>query len=276
MFCRTSAVQYMLCVEVTVSDLSRCFVIQPFDGGKFDKRFDDVLAPAIKAASLEPYRIDRDPSVSIPIEQIQSGIEASRVSLADITTDNPNVWFELGYAIASKRDVVLICAEERTTKFPFDVQHRTIIKYATESPSDFDALKAKITARLVALIEKESDLNLVANMSPVAAVQGLEQFEIATLVAVAQRIDGGVSANFLQDDTEKAGFTRLATMLGIRGLMAKRMLEIYEEHGWDEVYNAYRVTETGIAWLFQNRSNLKLHAEPSVRTESADGTEVPF
>ncbi len=259
-----------------MSNLNRCFVIQPFDGGRFDKRFDDVLVPAIEAAFLEPYRVDRDPSVSIPIEQIQSGIEASRVCLADITTDNPNVWFELGYAIASQRKVVLICSEDRTTKFPFDVQHRAIIKYATESPRDFVALKTNISARLLALVEKESDLSAVANMSPVATVQGLEQFEIATLVAVAQRIDVGVAANVLQDDMETAGFTRLATMLGIRGLLSKSMLETYTENGWNEVYNAYRVTETGVAWLFQNRSKLKLHAEPPERIVNTDETDEPF
>ena len=88
--------------------MNKCFVIQPFDKGPFDKRYDDVLVPAIKAASLDPYRVDRDPSVSIPIEEIQSGIEFSRACLADITIDNPNVWFELGYAIASRRQVVLI------------------------------------------------------------------------------------------------------------------------------------------------------------------------
>lgn len=77
--------------------------MQPFDGSKFDKRFDDVLAPAITAADLEPYRVDRDPGVTIPIEDIQSGIESSPACLADITADNPNVWFELGYAIASRR-----------------------------------------------------------------------------------------------------------------------------------------------------------------------------
>lgn len=41
--------------------MSTCFVIQPFDGGPFDKRYDDVIAPAIVAAGLEPYRVDRDP-----------------------------------------------------------------------------------------------------------------------------------------------------------------------------------------------------------------------
>ena len=66
--------------------------MQPFDGGTFDKRYESVFAPAIKAAKIEPYRVDRDPSVSIPIQEIESGIRNSDICLADITTDNPNVW----------------------------------------------------------------------------------------------------------------------------------------------------------------------------------------
>jgi hypothetical protein len=80
-----------------------CFVIQPFDGGRFDKRFSDVFKPAIEEAGLEPYRVDRDPSVSIPINDIEKGIRDAAVCFADITLDNPNVWFELGYALASER-----------------------------------------------------------------------------------------------------------------------------------------------------------------------------
>ena len=37
--------------------MSTCFVMQPFDGGPFDRRYKDVFAPAIKAAGLEPYRV---------------------------------------------------------------------------------------------------------------------------------------------------------------------------------------------------------------------------
>ncbi len=36
--------------------MDTCFVIQPFDRDKFDKRFDDVFEPAIRSAGLEPYR----------------------------------------------------------------------------------------------------------------------------------------------------------------------------------------------------------------------------
>jgi len=256
--------------------VDKCFVMQPFDGGKFDKRFDDVFAPAITAADLEPYRVDRDAGVTIPIEDIQSGIESSRACLADITVDNPNVWFELGYAIASQREVVLICSDERTTRFPFDVQHRNIIKYSTESPRDFEQLRERITARLKAMLEKEGQLDALVRMTSVAAVEGLEQYEIATLVAVAQQLPeptGGCSAYLIQQDMEKAGFAKIATILGVRGLLGKGMLEAFEEQDYNETFTAYRVTDEGMAWLYQNTDKLNMKTDPPSKPDSGG---IPF
>jgi nucleoside 2-deoxyribosyltransferase len=124
-----------------------CFVIQPFDGGPFDKRYEDTLAPAIRAAGIDPYRVDRDENAVIPIESIEEGIRRADVCLADITTDNPNVWLEVGFALASGKSVVLVCSHERV-KFPFDVQHRTIIRYKTEAKRDFETLADQVTKRL--------------------------------------------------------------------------------------------------------------------------------
>jgi len=123
-----------------------CFVIQPFDSGKFDKRFDDVYKPAIEAAGFEAYRVDRDPKVEVPIEAIEDGIRGAAICLADITTDNPNVWYELGFAFAAGRPVVMVCSDERTNhRYPFDIQHRAIINYKAEAPRDFDSLQNSIT-----------------------------------------------------------------------------------------------------------------------------------
>src|SRR5687767_12595358 len=99
--------------------MGTCFVIQPFDKGKFDKRFTDVFKPAIEKANLVPYRVDEDSSVRVPIETIEKGIRQSHLCFADITLDNPNVWYELGYAFACNKDVILICSDERKTDFPF-------------------------------------------------------------------------------------------------------------------------------------------------------------
>jgi len=131
--------------------LGRCFVIQPFNA-KYDKLFKDVFAPAIKAARLEPYRVDNDPQTDIPIEQIEKSITESLVCFAEITTDNPNVWYELGYAIAAKKRVCLVCSSERKTPYPFDIQHRHIIEYPVRPRSGFQPSRNKIKGRLAAII----------------------------------------------------------------------------------------------------------------------------
>jgi nucleoside 2-deoxyribosyltransferase len=242
--------------------MSRCFVIQPFDKGRFDKRYDDVFAPAIRDAGLEPYRVDRDPSVTIPIENIQAEIESSDICLAEITTDNPNVWFELGYAIASQREVVLVCSEERQSRFPFDVQHRSVIRYSTESSSDFDELRSQITARLKAVLNKKAQLAEVRKMPSIAKVEGLEQYEIAALVTVAQQIDhpeDGISPHRVREDMGNAGFMPIAVTLGLRALLDKGMLSVSEDRDYNgEVFAVYKVTGEGMSWLFANQNKLTL------------------
>lgn len=254
--------------------MASCFVIQPFDKGRFDKRYEDVFVPAITEAGLEAYRVDRDPGVTIPIEDIQSGIESSEVCLADISTDNPNVWFELGYAIASQREVVLVCSDERESRFPFDVQHRSVIRYSTESSRDFDQLKSQISGKLKALLAKRARLGQLGRISPVTQVEGLQQYEIAALVAVAEEIDtpdGGRSVYLIRQDMEKAGFTKLATTLGLSSLVNKALLRAFEDHDYDgNTFTVYGLTDAGVKWLFDNQDKLTLKREPR-----ANG-DIPF
>jgi hypothetical protein len=125
--------------------VSRCFVIQPF-GTSHDDRYDGMFSDAIRDAGLTPYRVDRDPSVAVPIEGIESGIRDAVACLADVSTDNPNVWFEVGYAMALGKPVLLVSSIDRE-RFPFDIQHRTIVRYRSD-PENLDATRAEIAARL--------------------------------------------------------------------------------------------------------------------------------
>ena len=244
--------------------MPRCFVIQPFDGGqRYDKRYEDVFEPAIRDAGLEPYRVDRDPSVSVPIENIERGIKTSAVCLAEISTDNPNVWFELGYAIASKRNVVLVCSDERDLHFPFDVRHRSIVKYPTESTSDFEKARAEITERLKAELIKREQLDQVSSLSSVSKVEGLEQYEIAGLVAVAEEVndpEAVISTGIFRHNMERAGFTKLAGTLALKSLLDREMLEQFEDENYNgETYLVFKVTPKGMKWLLANKANLNLH-----------------
>jgi hypothetical protein len=90
--------------------MGHCFVIQPFDGGEFDRRFDQVVAPAIESVGLEPYRVDRDPSTAVAIDMIHTKISSATAVVADISLDNANVWYELGYAMAVGHAPVMLCS----------------------------------------------------------------------------------------------------------------------------------------------------------------------
>jgi len=247
--------------------MKKCFVMQPFDGGTFDKRYEDVYAPAIQDADLEPYRVDRDPSVSIPIDDIESGIRNSEICLADITTDNPNVWFELGFAIAVPREVVLVCSDERTTRFPFDVQHRNILQYKTESRSDFDKLRSEIADRIRGLLEKERTIGRISNLPPIADAEGLSQHELVALVTVMQNRmspEDVVPAYTIKEDMNRAGFNDLGVSIALHGILDKGMVTTAIETDWNgDDYAAYSMTGEGVQWLMRNQDKLVLKSDSS-------------
>jgi hypothetical protein len=71
--------------------MAACFVIQPFDAGKFDSRFDEVFKPAIIAAGLDAYRVDRDPAVDVPIDAIENGIDNGLIANTQLTDQDDYV-----------------------------------------------------------------------------------------------------------------------------------------------------------------------------------------
>lgn len=264
----------------------RCCVFQPFDKGPHDKRYEDTLAPAIIAAGLEPYRVDRDDGAVIPIETMHDEIRAATICLADITTRNPNVMYELGHAIASGKDVVLICSLQATS-FPFDIQHRGIIQYALDSASDFDQLRTAITSRIKSLLKKQAATQEIASISPVKSTHGLQPNEISALALVMANVDSStdrVRAYTIKEDMEKAGYTRLATQLALTRLSRMHFVEAAEEpdyNGDDCVF--YRILEGGENWLLENQEKLELRkaSRRTVRSkeepfQDITGDDVPF
>jgi hypothetical protein len=130
----------------------------------------------------------------------------------------------------------------------FDIQHRSIITYKTDSPRDFTDLQEKITSRIKAILIKEETLDVAASISPVADVEGLTQHEIVTLVSIAQNADNPtdrVSVSAIRSDMERAGFTRIATMLGLGALLKKGLIDVESgfDPEFDSSYTLYLLTE---------------------------------
>src|SRR5205085_10766134 len=119
--------------------------------------------------------------------------------------------------------------ERAGKKYPFDIQHRTIIPYQVDSPRDFDALKAAITTRITALMNRTEALRTIRQTEQVAPLQGLTQPELAVLAAVAGSIvlpNEGVGAYGVKRDVEGAGFTALGFSIGLRRLQEKQFIDL--------------------------------------------------
>ena len=213
--------------------------------------------------------MDRDDGAVVPIETLHEEIRLATLCLADIGTQNPNVMYELGFAIASGKDVVIICSNQLSDKFPFDVQHRGIIRYASDSASDFERLKIDITKRIEALLKKQATTQEIASASPVKSTHGLQPNEIAVLAFIVADCDGGssgVSGSSLKSDMERAGYTRAATQLGLIRLTRLGLVEPFEDSDYNgnNSWTAYRLTTAGEDWLLANQDRLEMRR--SVRT----------
>lgn len=269
--------------------MSNCFTIQPFDRDKFDRRFSDIFEPAIGATGLKAYRVDRDPSVRIPIEDIEKNIKESKLCFAEITTNNPNVWYELGYAFACGKDVVMVCcSDERKEPFPFDVRHKHIIEYKSTSPSDFVSLSQRITEKIDAYL---SSSKLVENISisPVVSTEGLNFQEISVLIIVLENQPTDhdrLSVNNLVEHMTKAGFTKAATNVAIRTLKMKSLIDFtqVEEYYFNESYLVTYcfLTKSGVEWLINNQDKIRIRLDtseltpPTMPNELTEDDDLPF
>ena len=257
-----------------------CFIIQPFDSAKFDRRFTEIYKPAVEKAGLEPYRVDQDQNIDVLIDAIEQGISRAAICLADISTNNPNVWYELGFAFAADRPVIMICSDERSGNYPFDIQHRKIIPYKSDSPSDFEDLKHQIYERAKALTTKSLLLKRAAETDQTAPTKGLSQQERIVLEVLAGDTalpESTVPLYSLQRDAGQAGLTPLAFGLAIRRLLRREFVSTQKEsdpNSYDD-YLVVQITMLGWEWIDDNEQDFILHQTKATKSIDLDD-EIPF
>lgn len=132
-----------------------CFVMQPFRepfGGYYSK----VLVPAIEKAGLRPVRADDDIfATGKVVDQIWRGINDAKVLVAELTSRNPNVFYELGLAHALGKPVVLVSSTQEDV--PFDLRHIRVIYYETSDPFWGQKLIEKIAENIVSALKNPEE-----------------------------------------------------------------------------------------------------------------------
>jgi hypothetical protein len=125
------------------------FVLMPFDK-KLLKRYTRIQK-IVRKAGIRAERVDDQSFHRVGIvERIHNQIETADFIIADMSKRNPNVFYEVGYAISRHKLCILLTNDPNT--IPFDLKDRNHIVFY--SPKDLD----KKLLRALEAVKSETDL----------------------------------------------------------------------------------------------------------------------
>lgn len=106
----------------------KIFVIMPFSE-PFDTLYRDVIGPVASRLDFEVIRVDEIVGPGMIVDDIQRQIESAHAVVAEISTQNPNVFYELGYAHALRKPAILLVRRSDSGTMPFDIRSYRAIFY---------------------------------------------------------------------------------------------------------------------------------------------------
>ncbi len=122
--------------RVTFTDVSvqlakpRAFVVMQFTE-PYNSLWEEVIKPVAERAGFDAYRADDVFGPGVILQDIVRGIGTSQVIIAEVTPQNPNVYYELGYAHAVGTPTILLAEHpsEGHATLPFDISGFRCIFY---------------------------------------------------------------------------------------------------------------------------------------------------
>jgi tetratricopeptide (TPR) repeat protein len=148
-----------------------CFVLMPLGqkpspSGRlidFDAVYQELIAPAIAAARLEPLRADEEMTGGIIHKPMFEQLILCEYAVAELTTANANVFYELDLRHAVRPASTLLLFAKDASQLPFDVALLRALPYALGP----DGKPANSKADKTALADRLREARKAAADSPV-------------------------------------------------------------------------------------------------------------
>jgi len=145
-----------------------CFVLMPFGkklygSGRlidFDAVYENLIAPGVLAAGLEPLRADEEITDGIIHKPMFERLILCQYAVADLTAANAYVFYELGVRHAARPYSTVLIFSAGGSQLPFDVAPLRALPYelaADGRPSAVDKDSKALTAKLRAAAEARTD-----------------------------------------------------------------------------------------------------------------------
>ena len=149
---------YRLLDTATELDGDFAFMLMPFNDEEFPQAiYHDVIKPLVKEVlDINCVRVDEDPTSKSGQDKIYSHIVKSKLVIAEVSTQNPNVMFEFGQAATLEKEFILTCynkcAGNKDKKLAFDFEN-----IHTQFYDDPDELRRKLQQALEAFKKMHAD-----------------------------------------------------------------------------------------------------------------------
>ena len=145
-----------------------CFVAMPFGkkptaGGTqidFDEVYRELIGPAIEDAGLEPLRADEEMTGGIIHRPMFERLILCEYAIADLTTANANVFYELGVRHAVRPFSTVLVFAKGAGQLPFDVAPLRALPYEVDAdgtPINTPADRAALARRLIEAKKSTTD-----------------------------------------------------------------------------------------------------------------------
>lgn len=145
-----------------------CFILIPFgrkpsgDGRTvdFDAVYEQLIKPAVIAADLEPLHADEEIAGEVIHKAMFERLILCEYAVADLTTANANVFYELGLRHAIRPHATQLLFAEGWGQLPFDVSLLRALPYRLDSggvPANAAADVAALTTKLTTAHEAVPD-----------------------------------------------------------------------------------------------------------------------
>lgn len=123
------------------------FVLMPFSQ-RFNQRY-EVIRDSASQTGIRAERVDQQFFLHQGItHKIMQQIVEADILIADLSKQNPNVYYEVGYAHANSRPCILLTTD--ATRIPFDLKDRRHVVFSglrdlrMKLVKEFEALKAEL------------------------------------------------------------------------------------------------------------------------------------
>lgn len=116
-----SSAEEVIISNLNVQDIKpKAFIVMQFSDD-FNRLYTEVIKPICEKFGLECERADEFYTSTPIIADIVKSLNDCSIIIAEISPDNPNVFYEVGYAHAINKPTILLCDRKKREKLPFDI-----------------------------------------------------------------------------------------------------------------------------------------------------------